>query len=48
MALITVKQLQALTTADDGRRISMGESMYGSYSGFRLRTSNTNGNSNEQ
>lgn len=29
MAVITVKELQALTTADDGRRISMGDSMYG-------------------
>lgn len=29
MTAITVKELQALTVADDGRRISMGESMYG-------------------
>lgn len=29
MAVITVKELQALMPADDGRRISMGESMYG-------------------
>lgn len=29
MAVITVKELQALVPADDGRRISMGESMYG-------------------
>lgn len=29
MAIITVRELQALTIADNGRRISMGESMYG-------------------
>ncbi len=29
MALITVKALQALTSQDSGRRISMGESLYG-------------------
>lgn len=29
MAIITVRELQSLTSADDGRRISMGESMYG-------------------
>ncbi len=29
MAVITVKALQALTSQDDGRRISMGESLYG-------------------
>lgn len=29
MAVITVKELQALTPADDGRRISMGDSIYG-------------------
>jgi integrase len=29
MAVITVKELQALTSQDNGRRISMGESMYG-------------------
>ncbi|MCV2358873.1 site-specific integrase [Paucibacter sp. TC2R-5] len=29
MAVITVKELQALNLADDGKRISMGESMYG-------------------
>jgi integrase len=30
MAVITVKALQALTSQDNGRRISMGESLYGS------------------
>ena len=29
MALITVKELQALTSQDNGRRVSMGESLYG-------------------
>ncbi|WP_223904947.1 tyrosine-type recombinase/integrase [Rhodoferax lithotrophicus] len=29
MAIITVRELQALTVADNGKRISMGESMYG-------------------
>jgi integrase len=29
MALITVKELQALTGQDNGRRVSMGESLYG-------------------
>ena len=29
MAVITVKALQALTSQDNGRRISMGESLYG-------------------
>lgn len=29
MALITVKELQALTAKDNGKRISMGESLYG-------------------
>jgi integrase len=29
MAVITIKELQALNVADDGKRISMGESMYG-------------------
>lgn len=29
MAMITVKELQALTDADGGKRISLGESMYG-------------------
>lgn len=29
MALITVKELQALGNADDGRRVSMGNSLYG-------------------
>jgi integrase len=29
MAIITVRELQALTIADNGKRISMGESMYG-------------------
>jgi integrase len=29
MALITVKELQALTSQDNGRRVSMGKSLYG-------------------
>jgi integrase len=29
MAIITVRELQALTISDNGKRISMGESMYG-------------------
>ena len=29
MAIITVRELQALTIADNGKRVSMGESMYG-------------------
>lgn len=29
MAVISIKELQALSAADDGRRFSMGESMYG-------------------
>jgi len=29
MAIITVRELQALTIADNGKRISLGESMYG-------------------
>ncbi len=29
MALITVKELQALTERENGQRISMGKSLYG-------------------